>query len=164
MPFPPIETPFRLHEDTVHPDWIDGNGHMNAWQYNNAFSKPMRKFSSIMGLGLEFREGAGQGIFLLDCRIQYLDEVLEGMRLIFETRLIDHSDKVVHYFTQMLAGDELYPAATCEAVEIQVDLTTRRSSSFSPEVMDYLRAMLGAHSKLLLPESVGTSMGIRRRG
>lgn len=116
-----------------------------------------------MGLGLEFSEGSGQGIFLLDCRIQYLDEVTEGMRLVFETRLIDHSDKIVHYLTQMLAGEEQYLAATCEALEIQIDLTTRRSISFSAAVMDYLRKMLIAHSKRPLPESVGTSMGIRRR-
>ena len=163
MIFPPIQSPYRLHEDTVHSDWIDANGHMNAWAYNTAFSKPMRKFFSMMGLGIEFRDGAGRGIFLLDCRIQYLGEVTEGMPLAFETRLVDHSDKVVHYLTWMLAGEERFPAATCEAVEIQVDLTSRRPASFSGEVMAYLGQMLSAHSKLPLPDSVGTVMGIRRK-
>ena len=117
----------------------------------------------MMGLGLEFSEGKGQGIFLLDSRIQYLGEVTEGMPLVFETRLIDYNDKAVHYLTQMLAGDERFAAATCEALEIQVDLTTRRSAPFSTDVLNYLRAMLSAHSKLALPASVGTVMGIRRK-
>ena len=163
MTFPPIETPFQLHEDVVHADWIDGNGHMNAWRYNTAFSQPMRKFFSMMGLGLEFTEGRGQGIFLLDCRIQYLGEVTEGMSLIFETQLIDHSDKVIHYLTCMLAGEERFAAATCEALEVQVDLKTRRSTPFSSELIRYLQEMLGAHAKLPLAESVGTVMGIRRK-
>ena len=164
MTFPPIETPFRLYEDVVHPDWIDGNGHMNAWEYTNAFSKPMRRFFSMMGLGLEFPEGRGQGIFLLDCRIQYLGEVMEGMPLVFETRLLDYSDRVVHYLTHMLAGEERSPAATCEALEVQVDLATRRSATFSNEVMKYLQDMLRAHAELPVPESVGSTLGIRRKG
>ena len=87
---------------------------------------------------------------------------MDGMRLVFETQLLDHSDKVVHYLTRMLAGDALHVAATCEALEIQVDLATRRSAPFSALVMDYLAEMARAHACLPLPQSVGTAIGIRR--
>ena len=163
MTFPPIEIPFRLHATVVAPDWIDANGHMNAWQYNTAFRQPMQRFFAMMGLGLTFTDDAGRGIFLLDCRIQYIDEVMVGMPLVFETRLVDYSDKIIHYLTTMLAGEERYTAATCEALEIQVEHETRRPVAFSTDLMAYLRDMLRAHNELPLPASVGGVIGIRRK-
>lgn len=161
--YPKIETPFCLHDDVVRPEWIDGNGHMGALNYNVAFIEPMNKFFSMLGLGHAYREETGCATFLLDWRVQYLREVMEGTPLRFEVRLLDVSDKVMHYFAEMHAGEDRYLAATSEALEIQMDLSTRKPVTYPPELQSYLDKMLAAHKALPWPKQAAGTMGIRRK-
>ena len=135
---------------------------MGAVYYNHAFRVPIRVFSDGLELGFKFREHTGLGIFMLDWRVQYVREVLKGMPLHFELRLLDASDKVLHYYVEMFAGNDRYLASTCEVVEIQVDLGTRQTVSFSDELQAYLGSVLIAHRALPPVARAGTPLGIRR--
>ena len=162
MTYPPIETPFRFHEDHVRTEWIDHNGHMNAWEYQTLFRHSMFKLFDSLGLGANYNDVTGNGVFLLDYRIQFLREAMLDARLVFDTRVLDVSDKIIHYFIEMRVGDEAYLAATCESLEIVVNLKTRKPTVMSPDLQNYLREVLTAHRQLPTPPSVGSHIGIRR--
>lgn len=162
MSLPPIESPVRVEHDDVPTEWVDDNGHMGAVFYNHAFRVPIRVFFDQLELGFKFREQTGLGIFMLDWRVQYVREVLEGMHLSFELRLLDATEKIVHYYVEMFAGPERYLAATCAVLEIQVDLKTRNTVAFSDELQSYLAEMLRAHQALPTPKRSSAPFGIRR--
>ena len=143
-------------------EWIDRNGHMSAVHYNHAFRVPVQVLFDRFGLGLGVADPTGRGVFMLDWRVQYVREVLEGMALYFEIRLIDASDKLVHYYIEMFAGRERYLAATCESVEIQVDLETRKTMPHDVALQAYIDEMLAAHRRLPWPERASRPFGIRR--
>ena len=162
MTFPPIQTPFRLHQEVVRSEWIDHNGHMNAWFYHDAFRPPIRHFFNLLELGKDFQENSGLGIFMLEFRVQYIGEVMQGMPLTFDVRLIDHSEKILHYLVEMRAGEDEYLAATAEVLEMQMNLQARRPEPFSDELQTYLQAMKTAHAVLPQSPGVGKAIGIRR--
>jgi len=136
---------------------------MSAVYYNHAFRVPIRVFFDGLELGFKYREQTGRGIFMLDWRVQYVREVLQGMALSFELRLTDTSDKLLHYYVEMFAGPDRYLAASCEVVEIQVDLQTRKTVPFGHPLQTYLAEMLLAHRALPEPVRAMAPFGIRRR-
>ena len=173
MALPLIQTPFRFPGKVVPADWIEHNGHMNAWKYHEAFRLPIRnffellEFSQIQGVSASSdRDSSGKtkcGFFMLDFRVQYRREVLKGALLSFDVRLIDCSEKIIHYFVEMHAGQDEYLASTAEVLEIQMNMNTRRPQPFNTTLRTYLSKMLAAHNSLPAVQGVGQHMGIRRR-
>lgn len=47
-----IDAPLRLYRDTVRPEWIDYNGHMNLAYYVVAFDLATDAFLDFLGFGL----------------------------------------------------------------------------------------------------------------
>ncbi len=158
-----IQSPVVTELDEIDPDWIDRNGHMSAVYYNFAFRPPLRDLFDHIGYDDDYRRRTGHGIFMLEWRVQYVREVLQGMALRFEGRLLDMSDKVLHYCIEMYAGPEQYLASVAEAVEIEVSLETRKPVAFEAEQVRHLKAVLAEHRKLPSAHNVSRALGIRRR-
>lgn len=147
----------------VQPHWIDYNGHMNMGYYLVAFDEIATDgFFDYLGIGREHKEQENKTTFTLGSNIDYLQEVLEGDQIRFETRLVDFDHKRLHYFHSMYNIDKDYLAATNECLTMYIDLNTRRGTTFSDELQQQFTQELNRAQQAPPIEGIGRKLGIRR--
>lgn len=148
---------------TVMPEWIDYNGHMNVAFYVLAFDKALDEVFDRLDLGAEYVARTGNSAFILQNHVAYLAELKLGDPIRVTFQLLDWDAKRVHYFMQMYHGTEGFLSATAEQVMMHVSLETRRSSPFPADAQAKWAALHKAHNLLPPPETAGASIGIRRK-
>ena len=155
--------PIEITGQSVLPEWIDYNGHMNVAFYVLAFDKALDKVFDLLDIGEAYVQRTGDSAFILQNHVAYLAELKlhDPIRVSFQ--LLDWDAKKVHYFMHMHHATEGFLAATAEQVMMHVSLETRRSSPYPAEAQAKFAAMQEAHRKLPRPESAGASIGIRRK-
>ena len=72
-----------------------------------------------------------------------------------EAELLGFDDKKYHTFMRMLHADEGYVAATHELLSIHIDLDTRRSTPFPPEIHERMNEVLSDQRAIAEPGDVG---------
>jgi len=150
-----IPAPLESHRETVRPEWIDYNGHMNVAYYVLAFDHATDRFLDDLGLDDAHRAATGGSTFAVESHITYLREVAEGDPLRFTTQLLAFDAKRIHFFHRMYHAHEGFLAATSEWLTLYVDLNTRRVAEFPAEIRERLAAMAAAHAPLGWPEEAG---------
>jgi acyl-CoA thioester hydrolase len=155
-------TKLPTFEITVHPEWIDHNGHMNVAYYVLAFDLATDEFYGTLGMGITYQQ-TGYSVFTLGMNVDYLDELFEGDPIRVETRLVDWDYKRVHYIHQMFHAEKGFLAATNECLGMHVGYESRKSESFSVEHQAGLEKMHLAHQKVDVPVQVGRKLAIRRK-
>ena len=148
--------------ETVHPDWIDYNGHMNVAYYVLAFDHALDRVFDAMSVGAAYVRETNSSFFVLESHVNYVGEVKEGDPLRFDFQLIDHDAKRLHYFMRMYHARENYLAATLEQLTVHVDMGTRRSAPMGTATRVRFHALSERHRDLPRPAEVGRVMGIRR--
>nr|MBC8451738.1 thioesterase-like protein [Rhodospirillaceae bacterium] len=58
-----IPAPLEIHTETVRPEWIDHNGHMNVAYYLLAFDEAAGAISQYIGYTNEYRKANNIGTF-----------------------------------------------------------------------------------------------------
>lgn len=160
----PFAAPVMLAAQTVQPDWIDYNGHMNVAYYAMAFDRSIDRFlEQELGMGEAYAAAVNEGPYSLQNNISYFAELLEGARFQISVTLIDHDIKRMHLFMEM-HNDAGARAAICEGMLMNVDHSTRRSAPYADRVKARLEALQASHDKLPRPEGIGAVIGIRRKG
>jgi len=155
--------PLDVYRDRVRPEWIDHNGHMNMGYYLVVFDYATDAFLAWVGLDEGQRRARGVTTFCLESHLVYHREVGPGDPLRFESRLIAHDAKRIHYVHQMFHGESGYLSATNELMSLHVSLETRRAAPMAPEILDRLGRIQAAHDALpRLPEA-GRRIGLDRR-
>lgn len=158
-----IDAPLTLHRETVRPEWIDYNGHMNVAYYVLAFDHATDAFLDYLGVDEAYRTRTNCSTFTLEGHVSYEREVAEGAPISFTTHVLDCDAKRVHYFLSMYHAEEGFLAATCEWMLMHMDMGARRSAPFPAEVQSRLAAIVEAHKTLQRPPQVGRVIGIRRK-
>ena len=156
----PILAPFDAHRDTVRPEWIDHNGHLNMGYYLVVFDLATDAWFRYVGLGAEHRDAHDVTTFCLEAHVTYHREVKAGDPLRFTTRLLGHDAKRLHYFHEMYHAGEGYLAATNELMTLHVSRATRRGSPMAPAVQEWLARIQRAHAALPHPPQVGRRIGL----
>jgi acyl-CoA thioester hydrolase len=147
----------------VQPEWIDYNGHMNMGYYLVAFDQVATdNFYDYLGIGVAHKQAIGKSTFSLSANIDFIGELMEGDPMRFTTQLVDFDHKRLHFMHCLYHGDEGYLAATNENLGMYIDMSTRRSTSFSDEQMQRFQQELELGQKHPMPELVGRKLGIRR--
>jgi acyl-CoA thioesterase FadM len=95
----PIPAPLDLHRETVRPEWIDYNGHMNVAFYVLAFDHATDVFFDFLELGEPYRQQTGNSLFALEAHIVYKAELKQGETLRVTTQLLAHDEKRRTFFT-----------------------------------------------------------------
>ncbi|HZD26949.1 MAG TPA: thioesterase family protein [Alphaproteobacteria bacterium] len=157
----PVE-PLEIHRETVRPEWIDYNGHMNVAYYVLAFDHATDRLFDLIDLGIDYVQRSGRSAFVLETHVGYRQEVKEGDPLRFTVQLIEADDKRLHYYLEMFHAGEGYLAATSEQLALHVDLTARRACPFPEPLRDRLAALMEAHMALPRPAGVGRGIALRR--
>src|SRR5262245_46260959 len=159
----PIDAPFDSYRDTVRPEWIDHNGHMNMGYYLVVFDFATDEFFRWVGLGAEHRRDHAVTTFCLEAHVTYHREVREGDPLRFTTQLLGHDAKRLHYIHAMYHATDSYLAATNELMSLHVALDTRRGAPMSADVRSRLATIQAAHDVLPRPPQVGRTIGLAAR-
>lgn len=157
-----IAAPLALHRESVDPAWIDYNGHMNLAYYVLAFDHATDAFFDYLGLGVAYLEANNCSTFALESHVTYGREMKAGEPMQFETQLLDHDAKRLHYMHMMYHAEEGYLASTNELVSLHVDMTQRRSAPMPPSVLERLDQVAAAHNALPRPPQAGQSISLDR--
>ena len=118
--------PLDLHRETVRPDWVDYNGHMNVAYYVLVFDHATDTFLDVIGLDTAHRAATGNSVFVAEAHVTYENEVMDGDKLRITTQVLDADAKRMHIFHRMYANDRDEVAATNELMILGVDLASRR--------------------------------------
>lgn len=151
-----------LFKQTVQPEWIDHNGHMNVAFYVLAFDLATDEFYEGLNIGLTYQK-TGYSVFTLGMNVDYMQELFEGDPIRVETRLVDYDHKRVHYIHMMYHAEKGFLAATNECLGMHVGYESRKSEPFPEAVQADLAQMLADHQTLELPKQAGRKLGIRRK-
>jgi len=157
-----IPAPLELHTESVRPEWIDYNGHMNVAYYVLAFDHATDAFLDYLGLDHDFKAKAKVTTFVGDMNVTYVREVLEGDPLRFTTQLLEYDAKKFRYFHCMYHATEGYLAATNELLSLHIDLASRRVAPMADVIQAQLQEVLEAHGALPIPAGAGRVLGMRR--
>ncbi len=158
-----IPAPLSLHTDTVRPEWIDYNGHMNVAYYVLAFDFATDAFLDYIGLDHDYKAKANVTTFVGDMNVTYIREVVEGAPLRFTTQLLEFDAKKFRYFHSMYHAEDGFLAATNELLSLHIDLATRRVGAMAPEILDRLQAIQDSHGTIAVPDGAGRVLGMRRK-
>lgn len=155
--------PLALHRDTVRPEWIDYNGHLNIAYYLLMFDHATDVFFDYLGIGPDYIKAANCSTFVLESHIVYERELAVGAPVRFTTQLLDFDEKRFLYLHAMIHETEEFLAATCEMVSLHVDMATRRTAPFQAPMQGLLADIKKAHDALGTPPQAGRSISLRSR-
>jgi acyl-CoA thioester hydrolase len=147
----------------VEPGWLDYNGHLNVAYYGVLFDRATDDAFAGIGLGAGYVRERGGSIFALEILTGFLREIGANDTVVVETQLLDHDAKRIHFFHTMRHATAGFVAATSEHVCVHVDMTTRRSAPFPPDIAARLKALAASHALLPRPERAGRRIGLRRQ-
>jgi acyl-CoA thioester hydrolase len=155
---PPLPAPsdgLGLIRESVRPEWIDYNGHMNVAWYVAAFDNAGESFLEQVGLGPTYRREADASVFSVESHVTYQREVHEGDLLEFRTKLIGFDAKRVHYIQTMYRVADGALSATAEWVVLHVDMKTRRTAPIPEAIQARLRDLQARQRDLPVPAEAG---------
>jgi acyl-CoA thioester hydrolase len=158
-----IPAPLDLHRETVRPDWIDYNGHMNVAYYVLAFDHATDVFFDFLGLGEPYRQQTGNSLFALEAHIVYKAELKQGETLRVTTQLLGHDEKRLHFFHAMYNAETGAFAAGLETVGLNVALATRKPAAFPSSTVARIRQVAQAHGNLPRPPEAGRVISLQRQ-
>lgn len=158
-----IPAPLELRTDTVRPEWIDYNGHMNVAYYVLAFDYATDAFLDYIGLDRDYKARSDVTTFVADMNVTYIQEVMEGDPLRFTTQLLEFDTKKFRYFHSMYHAEKGYLAATNELLSLHIDLSTRRVGGMGAQITQKLQKIMDSHQSMPLPAGAGRVLGMRKR-
>lgn len=155
--------PLRLHAETVPPEWVDYNGHMNVAFYVLAFDHATDALLDHLDLGAAYRQRENKSVFVVETHVNYLNEVLQGARLLFDTIVLDADAKRLHFCHEMrIDGGDGGPVAVTELMSVHVDLESRGTAAFPETQAARLAALVEAQGQVPRSRFLGRRMGIKR--
>ncbi len=156
------EAPLSIHAETVRPEWIDYNGHMNVAYYALIFDHATDALLDLLDLGEAYMERDNLSLFAVDSRVVFLRELDEGTCVRCTTQLLDFDEKRLHVCHEMRHAEEGWTAAFCEWVLVHVDLGARRTAPIPEPALDRLARLKARHEGLPRPAVLGRAIGLRR--
>ncbi|MBK1841286.1 thioesterase family protein [Azospirillum sp. YIM B02556] len=153
-----LTVPLDLHRETVRPEWIDYNGHMNVAYYLLAFDHATDAVLDRFGIGKAYVAAENRSLFVVDAHLTYVREVTEGTPLRFDSLLLGTDAKRLHLFHAMRHAEEGWLAATAEVMLLHVDLGTRKTCPFPPAVAAALAGQVSAHAAGPWPPQAGRAV------
>ena len=141
----------RTHQAQIPEDYLDLMGHMNVMWYTHLFAHAVGGLSKSLGMNRDYFVNNQAGTFVLKQYVNYLIEVRFGEQVSIYTRLLGRSPKRVHLIHFMVKDGADIVAATSELLLTHIDMRTRRSSPFLPEISGGIDRLLAEHSALAWP-------------
>jgi len=154
-----VPTPFFSPLQNVLPEWVDENGHMNIAPYLSVFDHAFYEVYAYWGMDFDKVQERGYSTFVAESHITYQSELLLGDPFTIETRLMGFDEKRIHWFQYMRKADGKI-AASCELLNLFIDVRLRRVVAMPPLYSDRLGGILSAHKQLAEPAEIGRSLSL----
>ena len=158
-----VPAPLELWRETVRPEWIDYNGHMNVAYYVLILDHAVDALWDHVGLGREYIKRGNGSTFAVEAHVTYVRELMEGAPVRTTSRLIGFDEKRIHHYHELWHADDGFLAATAEFLSLHVDMATRRVAPMPQTVQDRFATILAAHEKLPRPDKLGHVIKVPRR-
>jgi acyl-CoA thioester hydrolase len=158
-----FSAPFVSSVHRIEDQWIDYNGHFNMAYYNVLFDRAGDEAFDAIGLGADYVKRTNCSFFTLEAHVTYLRELHASDTVRIDIQFLDYDAKRIHYFEQMRHAKDSWIACMSELIVIHVDMNTRKSSPFPPDVLTNIKAMHQAHAILPIPPQIGHRICIPRK-
>ena len=154
---------WRLHRETIRPEWIDYNGHMNVAYYVLIFDHATDAALDRLDLGEAYRKRSGCSVFVAEAHVTYEREVGEGREVEIASRVLGFDGKRLILYHEMAAAGEDGLVASNEVLCLHVDLDARRTAPLPADASARLAAVAEAHARLDPPLRAGRAIGLGGR-
>jgi acyl-CoA thioester hydrolase len=151
------------HSETVRPEWVDYNGHMNVAYYVLIFDHATDALLDAIGIGESYRRAERGSFFIVEAHVAYRRELHAGDPVRIETQILGHDDKRLHAFLRMVHAESGELAATYEILGLHVDMKSRRAAPFPAPARKRIRALAARHASRPRPPEAGLGIGLRSR-
>lgn len=157
------DAPLSLHGESVRPEWVDYNGHMNVAYYVLVFDHATDAVLDFLDLGEAYRARTTGSVFVGEAHVTYEQEVGAGDRLAVSSRILGFDGKRMILFHEMRRDGTEDLVATNEVLCLHVDLQTRRSAPIPPEAAARIEQEVARHADLPRPSRAGRAIGLGSR-
>lgn len=155
--------PFLASIMQIEPQWIDYNGHLNMAYYNVMFDRAIDQLWLKIGIGPGYMKERQGSTFTAECHVRYLREVHLGDPVQVSVLLVGADEKRLHTFEELRHASEGWLSATSENMTIHVDMSTRKTAPFPPDIRARIETLANAHSKLPRPVGLGRKVAMPAR-
>lgn len=147
--------PFLSSVMRIEPQWIDYNGHLNMAYYNVMFDRAIDEFWLTLGIGPAYMKERQGSTFTAECHVRYLREIRLGDPVRVSILLVAADEKRLHTFEELRHATEDWLSATSENMTIHIDMNTRKTAPFPPDIRTRIDALARSHGSLARPEGIG---------
>lgn len=158
-----VSNGWRLHRETVRPEWVDYNGHMNVAYYVLIFDHATDAVLDDLDVGEAYRGRSGCSVFVAEAHVTYEREVREGQAVEVESRILGFDGKRLIVYHEMTSPDEDGLVASNEVLCLHVDLEARRTVPLPADAASRLAAAAEAHARLDPPLRAGRAISLSGR-
>lgn len=142
-------------------EWEDMNGHVTVPAHYEFHMRSVTVELQRLGWTENYLERHGKTLFSVEQHLSFYDEVLIGQEVSTHIRLLNHNERMLHGISILVNRATGVVANTVEFIEGHVDLNTRRTIPFEPELRDSLARCLIEHRRLPWSVPLNSGMGLR---
>lgn len=151
------------HIETVSPDWVDYNGHMNVAYYVLVFDHASDTFLDAIDMGERYRNATDRSTFVVESHVTYQAETNEGDTVQVETRVLGVDGKKIHLFHRMTVNGGTETVATNEVLGLHVNLKTRRAEPMPEDRLARIQALMAEDADAPVPVEAGSAVALVRK-
>ena len=148
-------SPFLSSVMQIDPQWIDYNGHLNMAYYNVMFDRAIDQMWIGLGIGPGYMKERNGSTFTAECHVRYLREIHLGDPVQISIILVGADEKRLHTFEELRHATEGWLSATSENMTMHIDMTTRKTAAFPPDIRARIGDVLASHAALARPVGIG---------
>ena len=146
----------------VLPEWIDVNEHMNVAYYVLAFDKGVDELWDHFGITDEHIREMNSSTFAVESHVVYRKELMLDDPYVVTAQIIAYDEKRIHQFQRLYHADDGYLAATCEWMNLHVDLGTRRVAPWPASILRDIERVAASQGEWPWPAEIGRQMRVSR--
>src|SRR4051794_24450224 len=147
--------PFLSSVMQIEPQWIDYNGHLNMAYYNVMFDRAIDELWLRLGIGPGYMKERHGSTFTAECHVRYLKEIHLGDPVQVSILLIGADEKRLHTFEELRHATDGWLSATSENMTLHIDMKTRKTAPFPPDIRARIELLATAHRTLARPDGLG---------
>ena len=144
----------------VLPEWIDVNNHMNVAYYVLAFDQGVDSLWERFGITDEHIREMNSSTFAVESHVVYRRELRLDEPYLVTAQILAFDEKRIHQFQRLYHARAGFLAATCEWMNLHVDLEARRVTPWPGDVLDSIADFAARQSGQDWPEEAGKTMSI----
>jgi acyl-CoA thioester hydrolase len=155
--------PFLSSVMQIEPQWIDYNGHLNMAYYNVMMDRAIDELWLELGVGPTYMKERHGSTFTVECHVRYLQEIHLGDPVQVAVWLLGADEKRLHTFEELRHASDGWVSATSENMTVHVDMTTRKTAAFPPDIRARIADVLASHSTIARPQGLGRKVAMPGR-